>query len=474
MKNLTLLLMFISIVGCAVNPVTGKQDFVIISENEEIAMGREYNAQILRKNSIYQDQELQDYVQAIGESLASKSHRPNLIYRFTILDSPDVNAFALPGGYIYINRGLMSYLSSEEELAAVLGHEIGHVTARHSVKQYSQSQLMSILSTAIEIKAGSTAGNIANLASGALLSGYGREMELEADELGAEYISEDGYSPQGMYDVLSVLKDQEVYSKEIAKQRGQEPASYHGVFASHPSNDKRLQEVIDNVSILNPKEKSKKKDNYLSKIDGMTFGDSEQSGIRRGDEFYHGPLNFFISCPETWEIINLPNQLIFSSPYGQAVLQMTLEDLNFKETPKDYLERFVSNFFEEEELKKNGLDGYTAIIRKSGRLSRIAIIFKGDKVYRFIGTLEDKDSDINQYDSRFLKIINSFRELTQEELELSKPLRLKTYLVKNGDTYESLAKDSSINNNAEDQLRLLNGDYPDKKLNIGRMIKIVK
>ena len=129
MKNLTLLLMFISIVGCAVNPVTGKQDFVIISENEEIAMGREYNAQILRKNSIYQNQELQDYVQAIGESLASKSHRPNLIYRFTILDSPDVNAFALPGGYIYINRGLMSYLSSEEELAAVLGHEIGHVTA---------------------------------------------------------------------------------------------------------------------------------------------------------------------------------------------------------------------------------------------------------------------------------------------------------------------------------------------------------
>ena len=177
-------------------------------------------------------------MQSIGDSLASRSHRPNLVYRFTVLDSSDINAFALPGGYIFINRGLMSYLSSEEELAAVLAHEIGHVTARHSVRQYSQSQLMSILSTAIEINAGSTAGNIANLASGALLSGYGREMELEADELGAQYIFEDGYSPQGMYKVLSVLKDQEVYSKEIAKQRGQEPSSYHGIFASHPSNDK--------------------------------------------------------------------------------------------------------------------------------------------------------------------------------------------------------------------------------------------
>ena len=160
----------------------------MISENQEIQMGREYNAQILKQSPRYQDQNLQEYVQSIGESLASKSHRPNLIYRFTVIDSPDINAFALPGGYIFINRGLMAYLSSEEELAAVLGHEIGHVTARHSVRQYSQSQLMGILSTAVEINAGRTAGNIANLASGALLSGYGRDMELEADDLGAQYI----------------------------------------------------------------------------------------------------------------------------------------------------------------------------------------------------------------------------------------------------------------------------------------------
>lgn len=291
MKKLFLSLIFLLVIGCSVNPVTGKQDFVIISESQEIQMGREYNAQVLRQNPVYQDQELQDYVQTIGQSLAAKSHRPNLVYRFTVIDSPDINAFALPGGYIYINRGLMTYLSSEEELAAVLGHEIGHVTARHSVQQYSQSQLMGILSAAIEINAGRTAGNIANLASGALLSGYGRDMELEADDLGAQYIFQDGYSPQGMYQVLSVLKDQEVYSKKIAEQRGQESRSYHGVFASHPSNDLRLQEVLNNVSNTYPKGEEKKKDLYLKKIEGMVFGDSEQSGIRRGGEFYHGPLN---------------------------------------------------------------------------------------------------------------------------------------------------------------------------------------
>ena len=462
------------IVGCAVNPVTGKQDFVMISENQEIQMGREYNAQILRQNPVYQDQELQDYVQAIGESLAAKSHRPNLIYRFTVLDSPDINAFALPGGYIYINRGLMSYLSSEEELAAVLGHEIGHVTARHSVRQYSQSQLLGILSTAIEINAGSTAGNVANVASGALLSGYGRDMELEADDLGAQYIFQDGYSPQGMYEVLSVLKDQEMYSKQLAESRGQEPRSYHGVFASHPSNDKRLQEVLNNVSNSFQKGDQKKNDTYLQKIEGMVFGDSEQSGIRRGNKFFHGPLNLFLASPETWEIINTPNQLIFSSPSGEAVLQMTLEDLNFKETPEEYLKRFAPYTFEDQSLNINGFDGFTAKVNRSGRVTRMGVIFKNDQVFQFIGYTKDQKFDLSSYDGQFLQIMKSLRSLEKDEKLLSKPLRLTSYKVVRGDTYKVLASKSSININAEDQLRLINGDYPDKKLEIGRIIKIVK
>jgi len=474
MKNLFLSLITIFVLGCSVNPVTGKQDFVMISESQEIQMGREYNAQILEQNPIYRDQELQDYVQSIGESLAVKSHRPNLIYRFTVIDSPDINAFALPGGYIYINRGLMSYLSSEEELAAVLGHEIGHVTARHSVRQYSQSQLMGILSTAIEINAGSTAGNIANIASGALLSGYGREMELEADDLGAQYIFQDGYSPQGMYEVLSVLKDQEMYSEKIAEQRGQEPRSYHGVFASHPSNDKRLQEVLSNVSSSYPQGSKKRKDNYLSKIEGMVFGDSEESGIRRGSKFYHGPLDLFMSSSNSWEIINTPNTLIFSSPLGEAILQMTLEDLNFRETPEEYLKRFAQNVIEEDDLNINGFKGYSVKAFQSGKITRMAVIFKQNQVYQFIGYLKDERSDFTIFDMEFKKIINSFRKLNENEIAYSKPLRISSYKVRKGDTYSSLALKSSINMNAEDQLRLINGDYPNKPLSVGRIIKIIK
>ena len=474
MKRLVFLFLILSLSGCAVNPVTGKQDFVVLSEEQEIQMGREYNAQILRQYQIYEDEKIQNYVQSIGESLAKKSHRPNLIYRFTVLDSPEINAFALPGGYIYINRGLMAYMSSEEELAAVLGHEIGHVTARHSVRQYSQAQLMGVLSAAIEINSGRTAGDLANLASGALLSGYGREMELEADDLGAQYIYQDGYSPQGMYDVLAVLKDQEIYSKKVAKQRGIEPRNYHGVFASHPSNDKRLQEILDNVSQNFVKGTNKSKSNYLAMIEGMVFGDSQQAGVTRGNEFFHGPLNLYLSSPENWEIINNANSLIFNAPFGEATLQVTLEDLNFVESPEEYLKRFVRNTTDEEVLMIDGLSGFTAKTYRSGRTTRMAVIFKDDKAYQFIAYLKDRDGDFSSYDLQFMNIIKSIRSLTKMELKYSQPLRIKTYKVRQGETYESIASTSSITLNAEDQLRLLNGDYPDKELTVGRVIKIVE
>lgn len=473
MKRLVFLFLILSLSACAVNPVTGKQDFVVLSEEQEIQMGREYNAQILRQYQIYEDEKIQNYVQSIGESLAKKSHRPNLIYRFTVLDSPEINAFALPGGYIYINRGLMAYMSSEEELAAVLGHEIGHVTARHSVRQYSQAQLMGVLSAAIEINSGRTAGDLANLASGALLSGYGREMELEADDLGAQYIYQDGYSPQGMYDVLAVLKDQEIYSKKVAKQRGIEPRNYHGVFASHPSNDKRLQEILDNVSQNFVKGTNKSKSNYLAMIEGMVFGDSQQAGVTRGNEFFHGPLNLYLSSPENWEIINNANSLVFNAPFGEATLQVTLEDLNFVESPEDYLKRFVRNTTDEEVLMIDGLSGFTAKTYRSGRTTRMAVIFKDDKAYQFIAYLKDRDGDFSSYDLQFMNIIKSIRSLTKRELKYSQPLRIKTYKVRQGDTYESIASTSSITLNPEDQLRLLNGDYPDKELTVGRVIKIV-
>jgi predicted Zn-dependent protease len=219
-------LLFLGLSGCATNPVTGDQNFVMLSEDSELQIGRANHPKIIAEYGRYEDEALQAYVQSVGDKLAAVSHRDDLVYRFTVLDSPVINAFALPGGYIYITRGLMAYLNSEAELAAVLGHEIGHVTARHGVRQQSAAQAANLGYTLGAILfpelRGAGSQNVFNILGGALLSGYGREHELESDRLGAEYLAKSGYTPKAMIDVISVLKDQATFAEAEAKKQGRD------------------------------------------------------------------------------------------------------------------------------------------------------------------------------------------------------------------------------------------------------------
>ena len=478
MKYLKLLISFSLlslIISCSVNPVTGERDFVLMSEDAELEMGRKYYSQILQSQALYQDPKIQSYVQSIGDSLAELSHRSDLIYRFTVLDSPDVNAFALPGGYIFINRGLMVYLSSEEELAAVLGHEIGHVTARHSVRQISQAQVLSIISYAVAREAGSAAGDLANIASGALVAGYGRDMELQADSLGAEYMAKQGYSALGMIDTISVLKEHELYSTEVSKRRGSNQQTYHGIFASHPSNDSRLKEVIKKADSLRKDSLESNSLNYLKRIEGMTYGDSEAAGILRKNGFYHKDLDIRLISPDNWEVLNTPNSLIFIAPEGKASLQVSVSDQVRKETPKNYLSRLTSGeVYQSKELKLGGHQAFLTLLEENFRISRVAIVFKNKRIFTFYGTTEKNGLDIGEFDNQFLSIIESFRDLKATEIELTEPLLIKSYKVARGDSYSSLARKSPIPFDPESRLRLLNGDYPDGDLEVDAWIKIVE
>src|SRR5687767_1600 len=269
--------------SCATNPVTGKRDVAIISQKGEIEQGRKAHEQVIKFYGIYEDQALQDYVNELGQRLARNSHRPDLEWHFTVVDADDINAFALPGGYIYITRGIMAYLNSEAELAAVVGHEIGHVTARHSVRQQSQGLLTGILATGAAIFTGNRAiADLANIGGQALLRGYGREMELEADRLGAEYIAKSGYDPKAVIDVVGVLKNQEVFEIDRAREEGREPRIYHGVFSTHPSADQRLQQAVSVAE--NPSSNGGTRvgrEEYLQRIQGMSFGSSKAQGIVR-------------------------------------------------------------------------------------------------------------------------------------------------------------------------------------------------
>jgi predicted Zn-dependent protease len=246
--RLVALLLTLTLANCAVNPVTGNPNLSLVSESEEVQIGGREDIKIRQQYGVYDNPQLQQYVNAIGQRLVKASHRPQLEYRFLVVDSPEINAFALPGGYIYITRGILAYLNSEAELAAVLGHELGHVTSRHSVQQMSATTAANIGATLLGIfvpQLNNVAGDlVVNLFGGALLSGYGREHELEADRLGAEYLARTGYDPQAMVRVVGVLKNQEVFDARVAQSEGRQPRAYHGVFDSHPDNDTRLQQLV--------------------------------------------------------------------------------------------------------------------------------------------------------------------------------------------------------------------------------------
>lgn len=471
--------LFLFLAGCAQNPVTGDQDFVMFSEDKELQMGRANHPKIISEYGRYDDEALQSYVQSVGEKLAAISHRNNLVYRFTVLDSPVINAFALPGGYVYITRGLMAYLNSEAELAAVLGHEIGHVTARHGVRQQSAAQAANLGYTLGAILfpelRGSGSQNLFNLFGGALLSGYGREHELEADRLGADYLAKSGYDPHAMIDVISVLKDQETFAAAEAKKQGQEYQGYHGLFASHPDNDTRLQQVVAEAKQYSNNGGHVARQTYLQRINGLTFGDSEEQGIRSNNHFYHLAMHFAVEFPEGWHINNNPDSLQAIGPEGRAYIELGATDINRKLSPRLFIEQRmkIDDLRSGSVLKVNGLDGYTGLTQHQGKRLRVGVIYLRDQAFVFLATTKNT-REFAMFDNAFLKSIRSLHSLRENEIDLAKELKIEVVKVTAKDSYTTWAKQSRISNSPLQQLRLLNGDYPAGKLKLGELAKRIR
>ena len=479
--QMLLLLPALLVSACATNPVTGQQDFVLMSEEQEISLGRQYSAEIIKEMPEYEDPELARLVQEIGERVAANSHRPDLIYRFTVLDSDKVNAFALPGGYIYITRGLLAYLNSEAELAAVLGHEIGHVTARHSVRQHGTATMAGILGAVVSASTGvQGAGDLSRLVGTAIVRGYGREHELEADRLGAEYLAKTGYDPDGMLEVVGVLKNQEAFDKQVAEKEGREPNAYHGLFSTHPDNDKRFQEVVAAArKYRTTTTMHTGREDFLRALDGLVFGDSEREGITRNNSFYHAELDFAVTFPEGWRIDNRSDRVLAIAPENQGLVQLTRTDLNKRISPREFMRsRMKLDDMEDgRPIDVGGLEGYTAIADGKTpygtRRVRYVVLFRNDNAWIFAGAAKNRN-DTRRYDTAILDTARSFHALSAAEKQLAAGKRLKVITAGPGTRYAGLAASSPITHLAEEQLRLLNGHYPKGEPAARSLIKIVQ
>lgn len=467
--------------GCSTNPATGRPEFVLMSEKEEIDIGAQTHPQILSQYRVYRDPELQAYVETIGNRLADISERANLEYTFTVLDSEEVNAFAVPGGYIYVTRGLLSYLNSEAEMAAVIGHEIGHITGRHAVRQHRSNALLGTIAAVAGAAAGAAGSAVTDFAGGALLSGYGRDMELEADALGARYLVACGYDSEAMIDVVRILKNQELFELERAKEEGREPHIYHGIFASHPDNDSRLRNVVKEADKLRTPDGETRPENraaFLGHVDGMYFGRIKAGGVMRDNEFRHGGLGISLRFPKDWRVEDVPGKLTAMSPDRQALIVITAQPAKNRLSPVDILHKIgIEEMEDGRAVTPDGLNGYTTIAPDANspygrRPVRYAVVMHQERAFVFAGVSNNAEDRVRN-DWKILSVVKSMRLLDEKGKRAAKPPRIRVIEANAGTTIERLAAASPLDRYAEQQLRLLNDMYPEGDPEPGQQVKII-
>ena len=347
-------------VGSAGTPVQAAPGKTV--SKSEIQRSKHLHVQITQSQGVYPGAAVNDYVQQLGLKMASVSDMPGLEWYFTVLDTNDINAFTTGGGFVYVSRGLMAYLDSEAELAAVLGHEIGHVTAKHPSRQKTQGTLANVASAAAAILTGQPAlGDLTGIAGTAIVRGYGRDMELEADQIGARYLARAGYDPEAMIHVVATLKEQEQFEKARARAEGREPRIYHGLFSTHPDNDTRLQEAVASAGVANATStgKTENRAQYLGAVSGLAFGSSRGQGMVRENRFYHANFQFTLAFPQGWRVDNRTNELVAVSPDKNNTLRLTAQAPPPGVTsPREFARRAFGNrrLDRAEVFQRSGLD----------------------------------------------------------------------------------------------------------------------
>ncbi len=469
------------LMSCATNPATGRPNLVLMSENREREIGREEHEKVLSSMRVMEEGPVTEYVNEVGQRLASASHRDDLEFTFTVIDSPEINAFALPAGYIYINRGLLTFLNSEDQLAAVLAHEIGHVTARHAVQQQARGNLgrtaagiggfVAAVATG-SAYVGSELSQLGSLWTQAGVSGFGRENELEADSLSALYLRNAGYDPQAVIEVLSILKNQEDFNVQVAGQR----AGYHGLFATHPRNDERLQRAVGDVSAEGESEAEYEPDpaQFRRVMDGLVFG--QRQGARSGGQrYYQDLLGYTMVFPPEWSIRETPTTVTAAAPEESATLRVETRRLQSRMPPHQFVrDELGLDLTETETLSQYRLQGFTGLMREpeDGALQRVAVIYMGLRAMIFTGTVQD-EARIEEMDRMLMASIRSFRVAQANEEEQSE-LNIEFVRVGPQFSWEALAQQSPLPQYAEETLRLINGYYPIGNPEPGEWIKILE
>lgn len=457
--------------SCARNPVTGKSELSLVSESQEIQMGQEASKEVAQSIGLYKDQAAQDYVASLGKRMAAASERPKLPWEFHVVDDASVNAFALPGGFIYVTRGLMASINDEAELATVIGHEIGHVTNRHSVQQISKAQLAqlglgigSILSSDI-----AKFGQVLGAGLSILFLKYSRDAENQADQAGFRYALNQNYDVREMSKVFETL-DRMSHTSGGGK--------LPEWLATHPSPGNRIehiQKMLDTLKV-DPSKGKINREEYLQHVQGMTYGEDPQQGYFEGNHFYHPQMRFQLSFPEGWQTQNTAQAVVALSPNQDAIVQLGLAG---NASPRQAAQQFLSQQgVQAGQGSTASINGFPAAssyfeaqTQQGNIQGLVSFISYGGTTFGIMGyTAAGK---LGSYDNLFSRTISSFGELRDQSKLNVQAARVELVRLNRSMTLEQFNAQypSSI---PIEQLAIINEvEGPSTTLPAGRTVKRV-
>lgn len=486
MKRLNILIQITSlvfivliIISCAINPVTGKRQLMFMSEDQELAMGNSYDPQVIATFGEYKDAALNNYVQSQGTRMGKISHRPNVKYHVKVLDSPVVNAFAVPGGYIYLTRGILAQLNSEAELAGVIGHEMGHIAARHSASQQTKQTLGQLVLIGSMIASDKLAqyADYAMQGMQLLFLKFSRDDERQADRLGVEYSSKTGFDAHQMAEFFKVL-----YKMNLSQSEGGVPT----FLSTHPDPGDRFNSVNDQAKVwqdsLKLTEYKVNHDLYLKLIDGIIYGEDPRQGYVEGNTFYHPEMKFMFVYPTSWQFENSPMQITMAPSDGNAMILFMLSgQKTLKAAADSALSQLGLSLVTSKDITVNTLPALAALSKQTitdqstGAQSANQIlsyfIKYNNVIYVFHGV--SAEANFPTYATAFESAMSSFAKLSDPSKINVTPNKLIVKAVPGAGTLSSAFTALGVTQAKMAELALLNNMELTDKVAAGKMIKIV-
>jgi predicted Zn-dependent protease len=465
---------------CSRNPVTGKKELSLMSESQEKALGLESDPQIQAEFGMYPDSSWQRFLREKGQAMAKISHRPTLGFQFRVIDSEVVNAFAVPGGYIYFTRGILAHFNDEAQLMGVLGHEIGHVTARHANEQYTKQTIAQIGLTAGMILSPKFRqfGNLANTGMQLMFLKFSRDNETQSDKLGVEYSSKVGYDAHHMAEFFQTLG-------RVSDAAGARIPSF---LSTHPDPGNRFTKVNELATEAQKQYTAATKverNSYIKRLDGMVYGPDPRQGYKENDNFYHPELKFQFPAPKDWTYQNSPAQVQFGSKDQKALLIFSLSsDKDLMNAAKSILKNFNLNLIKQENIQINGMSAVRLVAEQipdqnsQGQSTNVntlkvvsTLIQYDNLIYNFIGAAAP--NDFGNFESQFLQCMDGFKKLTDQTKINVKPDRIAVKTVPNKMTFKEVLKLNNQDVKRYEELAILNGLKQTDILESGSLIKLV-